>query len=267
MEKPCLEEMKNEAVRLLGVAIDSGCGLGKGVRGFLFDNIKEMCVAADIVFIPINVVYFFNSNYYKNHILDRLFLLIILLINIFFTLFVFYAVAKGKKSNYATWPAGISLVWGVIRILRINHGHTIPFSFDIAALVVIFSPLLISLAMVAKKNVEIKRRKSEFDKPFSMVYEAIVKKAENKGCTKAEVDEISCWLTGYSDLTELEGRTFGEFISKAPEWNPHAEYITRKISCVKEETVDDRMMKRMLQLEKLIDELSDGKLMEKIKRG
>ena len=152
MWKLCLEEMKNEAVRLLGVARDSERGLRKGVWGFLLDNIKEMCVAADIVFIPISVIYLFNSNHYNNHSLDRLLLSIILLINVFFTIFVFYAVAKGKKSNYATLPAFISLAWGVFRILWINHGHTIHLLVDIMVLVLcIISPVLLLIKNTIKK--------------------------------------------------------------------------------------------------------------------
>ena len=58
-------------------------------------------------------------------------------------------------------------------------------------------------------------RKSIFDMSFSAVYEALVKKAERKGRTKAEVDEVTCWLTGYSDLEALDGRTYGEFIDGA----------------------------------------------------
>ena len=109
-------------------------------------------------------------------------------------------------------------------------------------------------------------RKSIFDMPFSAVYAALINKAEKKGRTKAEIDELSCWLTGYSDMKEPEGKTDGEFIAEAPEWNPCAELITGKICGVQVETIEDPMMKRVRQLDKLVDELAKGKPMEKIKR-
>ena len=109
-------------------------------------------------------------------------------------------------------------------------------------------------------------RKSIFDMPFSKVYEALVKKAEKKGRTKAEVDEVTRWLTGHSDLEDLNGKTYGEFIAEAPLWNPRAEDITGKICGVQVETIEDPMMKKVRQLDKLIDELAKGKPLEKIKR-
>ena len=109
-------------------------------------------------------------------------------------------------------------------------------------------------------------RKSIFNMPFPTVYEALVKKAEKKGRTKAEVDEVTRWLTGCSDLEELNGKTYGEFIAEAPLWNPRAEYITGKICGVQVETIEDPMMKKVRQLDKLIDELAKGKQLEKVKR-
>ena len=101
---------------------------------------------------------------------------------------------------------------------------------------------------------------------FSAVYEALVKKAERKGRTKAEVDEVICWLTGYSDLEALVGRTYGEFINGAPSWNPRAELITGKICGVQIETIEDPAMKKVRQLDKLVDELAKGRPMEKVLR-
>jgi hypothetical protein len=109
-------------------------------------------------------------------------------------------------------------------------------------------------------------RKSVFDMPFPKVYEALVNKAEKKGRTKAEVDEVICWLTGYSDLKEMDGKTYGEFITGAPLWTPRAEYITGKICGVQVETIEDPAMKKVRQLDKLVDELAKGRAMEKIKR-
>ena len=109
-------------------------------------------------------------------------------------------------------------------------------------------------------------RTSIFDMPFSKVYEALVNKAVRKGRTRAEVDEITCWLTGYFDLKELDNKTYGEFITEAPSWNTRAELITGKICGVQVETIEDPMMKKVRQLDKLVDELAKGKAMEKIKR-
>ena len=109
-------------------------------------------------------------------------------------------------------------------------------------------------------------RKSVFEIPFPKVYEALVNKAEKKERTKAEVDEVICWLTGYSDLKEVDGKTYGEFITGAPLWTPRAEYITGKICGVQVETIEDPAMKKVRQLDKLVDELAKGKPIEKIKR-
>lgn len=109
-------------------------------------------------------------------------------------------------------------------------------------------------------------RESIFDMPFRRVYGALVNKVEKKGRTKAEVDEITRWLTGYSDLDNLNGKTYGEFIAGAPSWNPRSEYITGKICGVQVETIEDPAMKKVRQLDKLVDELAKGRSMEKIKR-
>ena len=109
-------------------------------------------------------------------------------------------------------------------------------------------------------------RTSIFDMPFSKVYEALVNKAVKKGRTRAEVGEITCWITGYSNLEELGNKTYGEFITEAPSWNTRAELITGKICGVQVEKIEDPMMKKVRQLDKLVDELAKGKAMEKIKR-
>ena len=109
-------------------------------------------------------------------------------------------------------------------------------------------------------------RTNIFDMPFPKVYEALVNKAEKKGRTKAEVDEVTCWLTGYSDMEELDDKTYGEFLAGAPSWNPRSEYITGKICGVQVETIEDSVMKKVRQLDKLVDELAKGRPMEKIKR-
>ena len=109
-------------------------------------------------------------------------------------------------------------------------------------------------------------KQSVFDMPLTKVYPCLVQKAERKGRTKAEVDEITSWLTGY-DMENLDQEmTYGDFLSSAPAWNPRAELITGAICGVRVETIGDPMTRRMRQLDKLVDELAKGKPMEKVKR-
>ena len=89
-----------------------------------------------------------------------------------------------------------------------------------------------------------------FDMPFSKVYACLVQKAERKGRTKDEVDRIITWLTGYPTV--------------APEWNPRAEFITGKVCGIQVETIADPRMKKLRQLDKLVDELAKGWPMEKV---
>ncbi|MBQ6234096.1 MAG: DUF2200 family protein [Clostridia bacterium] len=109
-------------------------------------------------------------------------------------------------------------------------------------------------------------RQTVFEMSFDKVYEALVQKAERKGRTRAEVDEVTCWLTGYPDLDAPAGGTYGDFLAKAPSWNPRAEMITGKVCGVQVETIVDPMMKRVRQLDKLVDELAKGRPVEKVKR-
>ena len=109
-----------------------------------------------------------------------------------------------------------------------------------------------------------------FDMPFSKVYACLVQKAERKGRTRGEVDAVTTWLTGYAvaALREMEANaaTYGGFIDGAPAWNPRAERITGKVCGVQGETIADPRMKKLRQLDKLVDELARGKPMEKILR-
>ena len=107
-------------------------------------------------------------------------------------------------------------------------------------------------------------RQSVYDMPFTKVYEALVAKAERKGRTKAEVDECIRWLTGYVSVAILDGLTYGQFLSMAPAWNPRAELITGTVCGVRVETIEEPQEKKMRQLDKLVDELSKGKPMEKV---
>ena len=105
---------------------------------------------------------------------------------------------------------------------------------------------------------------------FASVYPHYVTKAEKKGRTKAEVDQIICWLTGYSqqELEALiEKRTDIEtFIAEAPEPNPSRTLIKGLICGIRVEDIEETTMREIRYLDKLIDELAKGKAMEKILR-
>lgn len=102
------------------------------------------------------------------------------------------------------------------------------------------------------------------------VYPHYVAKAEKKGRTKAEVDEIIRWLTGYSqkklDTLLQNGTNFETFFAKAPRLNPARRFITGVICGVRVEELPDSTMREIRYLDKLIDELAKGKAMEKILR-
>ena len=109
-------------------------------------------------------------------------------------------------------------------------------------------------------------RQSVFHMKLSKIYPLLLAKAEKKGRTKAEVDEVITWLTGYDmSATDLDV-TYGEFLSSAPAWNSRAEMITGAVCGVRVETIEDPMIKKMRQLDKLVDELAKGKPMEKVLR-
>ena len=105
---------------------------------------------------------------------------------------------------------------------------------------------------------------------FASVYPHYVAKAEKKGRTKAEVDEIISWLTGYGPealAAELEaGTDFETFFARAPRMNPARSAITGTVCGVRVETIEDPLMREIRTLDKLIDELARGKRMEKILR-
>lgn len=105
---------------------------------------------------------------------------------------------------------------------------------------------------------------------FARVYPLYIAKAEKKGRTKAEVDEIICWLTGYNQKkleTQLEKQTDIEtFLAEAPQMNPARALIKGIICGVRVEDIKDSTMQGIRYLDKLIDELAKGKTMEKILR-
>ena len=109
-----------------------------------------------------------------------------------------------------------------------------------------------------------------FQMSFAKLYGLLLNKAVRKGRTQAEVDEVICWLTGYS-ATELERlweseTTYGEFFRQAPQLNPNRALIRGVVCGVRVEEVEDPLMREARRLDKLIDELAKGKPMEKILR-
>ena len=109
-------------------------------------------------------------------------------------------------------------------------------------------------------------RKSIFDMKLSQVYPLLIAKAERKGRTKAEVDAVTQWLTGYDMSAVDPDVTYAAFFRDAPAYNPRAELITGTVCGIRVETVEDPLMKKIRQLDKLVDELAKGKPMEKILR-
>ena len=107
--------------------------------------------------------------------------------------------------------------------------------------------------------------------PVASVYPHYVAKAEKKGRTKAEVDEILRWLTGHSQESldaELANRTsFEDFFAQAPRLNPSRSLITGTVCGVRVEAIDDPLMREIRYLDKLIDELARGRPMDKILRS
>jgi hypothetical protein len=109
-----------------------------------------------------------------------------------------------------------------------------------------------------------------FAMQFAKVYPLYVKKVERKGRSKAEVDQIICWLTGY-DSQGLERQVdqqvdLATFFEQAPAFNPNASLIKGVVCDVRVEEVADPLMQKIRYLDKLIDELAKGRAIEKILR-
>ena len=113
-------------------------------------------------------------------------------------------------------------------------------------------------------------RRSVFDMRFQDIYSALIQKAERKGRTIEEVEEVTAWLTGYSteqiDAAMNSDITYGEFFADTPAYNQRAALITGKICGIQIETIEDPLMKKIRQLDKLVDELAKGNPMESILR-
>ncbi|MDQ4142063.1 MAG: DUF2200 domain-containing protein [Bacteroidota bacterium] len=110
-----------------------------------------------------------------------------------------------------------------------------------------------------------------FTTSFASVYPHYIHKAEKKGRTKAEVDAIICWLTGYNQqaLQQQIGskNDFETFFAQAPQINQNASKITGVICGYRVEEIEDSLMQKIRYLDKLVDELAKGKTMEKILRS
>jgi hypothetical protein len=106
---------------------------------------------------------------------------------------------------------------------------------------------------------------------FASVYPYYIAKAERKGRTKVEVDEIICWLTGYDDkdlIDLIEKQTdFETFFADAPKMNPSRKIITGVICGVRVEDIAEPTMQEIRYLDKMVDELAKGKPMAKILRS
>lgn len=113
-----------------------------------------------------------------------------------------------------------------------------------------------------------------FEKVYQMllnkVYPLLVNKATREGRTQEEVNEIICWLTGYSprQLEELLNlsTTYGDFFRNAPAPNPNRKLIKGSICGIRVEEIEEPLMQEIRYLDKLVDELAKGKTMEKILR-
>jgi hypothetical protein len=105
---------------------------------------------------------------------------------------------------------------------------------------------------------------------FSKIYLLYIQKVERKGRTKEEADQVICWLTGY-DQAGLQQQIDQEndletFFAQAPAFHPNSSLIKGVICGVRIEEIDDPLMKKVRYMDKLIDELAQGKKMEKILR-
>lgn len=115
-----------------------------------------------------------------------------------------------------------------------------------------------------------KPRHRVFGMKFSNVYPMYIRKAESKGRTKKEVDQIICWLTGYSQAEfqkQIQREVdFETFYGEAPAYHPNSALITGVVCGIRVEEIEDPLMQRLRHLDKLIDELAKGRTMEKILR-
>jgi hypothetical protein len=109
-----------------------------------------------------------------------------------------------------------------------------------------------------------------FTTPFARVYPMYIQKAERKKRTKDEVDQIICWLTGYDQVGLQQqidqGSDFQTFFARAPAIHPNSSLIKGVVCGVRVEEIEDPLMQKIRYLDKLIDELAQGKSLEKVLR-
>jgi hypothetical protein len=109
-----------------------------------------------------------------------------------------------------------------------------------------------------------------FTTSFASVYPHYVTKAEKKGRTRQELDEIICWLTGYTPTAlaqqNEQKKDFETFFGESPALNPNADKISGVVCGVRIEEIEDPLMRKIRYLDKLVDELAKGRPMEKILR-
>lgn len=105
---------------------------------------------------------------------------------------------------------------------------------------------------------------------FASVYPLYIKKVERKGHTKAEVDEVIFWLTGYNKKSLQEqidqNSSFEDFFAQAPQMNPNVSQIKGMICGYRIEDIEDKLVQKVRYLDKLVDEVAKGRAMEKILR-
>ena len=105
---------------------------------------------------------------------------------------------------------------------------------------------------------------------FAKVYPLLVAKTEKKGRTRDEVDQVTAWLTGYTpeELSRLEqsDTSYGDFFRRAPAMNPNRTLVTGKICGIRVEEIEDPLMRDIRRLDKLVDELANGRTMKQILR-
>lgn len=116
-----------------------------------------------------------------------------------------------------------------------------------------------------------KTLKRVFSYKIAGLYPMYIQKAEKNGRSKEEVDQLTCWLTGYDKIgleKQLQSEnTLEEFFAQAPKMNPNCHLITGVICGVRVEEVDHPLMQKIRYLDKLVDELAKGKSLEKILRS
>jgi hypothetical protein len=109
-----------------------------------------------------------------------------------------------------------------------------------------------------------------FSISFASVYPLYIQKAEKKGRSKAEVDEVLCWLTGYDEKglrAQIDKKTDLEaFFAQAPHLNDNVSKITGVVCGIRVEAIEDELMRKIRYMDKLVDELAKGRPMEKILR-